>query len=358
MKQRTLTDPARYALQMLELLESWGIPRKAVLQRARIAAEGFADARGDARLTLAEADALFTAARELAGRSDVAFEFGLRIKPTSHGLLGLALMGCPDVHALWQLAARQQYHLTEAFRLHFERAGGGGRGSYTPLIVMPPERLAFNLEVFAVSTHNTLRLLLGDSLLPFEIRLGMAAPPHHARYQALQPTRFVFDPSQPPGVVVTLDRALLEMPLPMAAPAIVRDVERHLTSLVPQREADACWAEVVGQILRQVRGQQVTLKSVATQIGVSTRTLERRLAAEGVRFGVLCDQVRFERARALLRDGELGVAQVATTLGYRDAANFSRAFRRLAGMSPSAYQGLARHRPSGERAPSEQELNA
>ena len=341
MKPRKLTDPARYALHMFELLESWGIPAADVLRRAGIAPDALHGARGDARLSLEQADRLFGAARELAGRSDLGFEFGLRLKPTSHGLIGLALMGCPDVEALWRLAARQQYHLTEAFRLHYERAGGGGRATYTPLLAMTAERLAFNLEVFAVTTHATLHALLGERMPGCEIRLSMAPPPHAARYLELAPTRFVFDPSQPQGAVVVMDRALLDMPLPMAAASVVRDVEHHLGALVPAAAADASWADVVGQILRRVEGRQVTLKTVAAQLGISARTLERRLVAEGVRFGALWDTVRFERAQAMLRGGTLGVAQVARALGYRDAANFSRAFRRQFGTSPSAFQAAA-----------------
>lgn len=342
MKRSSLTDPARYALQLLELLESWGIAREAVLRRAGIATDALARTRGDTRLTLDQADALFTAGRELAGRSDIGFEFGLRLKPTSHGLLGLALMGCSDVEALWQLTARQQYHLTQAFRLHYERVGGGGRAIFTPLLEMTPERMAFNLELLAVSTHSTLQMLLGERFPACEIRIGMPAPPHAARYLTLRPTRFVFDPSQPPGVVVTMDRAMLELPLPMAAPSVVRDVEQHLEAMAPPGDAQASWAEVVGQILRQSQGDQPTLKTVAARLGLSARTLDRRLAAEGARFGALCDSVRFERARALLHQRTMSVAEVAQELGYRDAANFSRAFRRHSGMSPSAFQAAGR----------------
>ena len=332
MKSRKLTDPARYALQMIELLESWGIAPQALLRRAGIPDDALAGKRGDARLTLDEADAIFSAAREIAGRTDLGFEFGLRLKPTSHGLIGLALMGCADVDALWRLAARQQYHLTEAFRLHYERGGSGGRATYTPLLAMSAERLAFNLEIFAVTTHATLHALLGERLPGCEIRLSMAPPPHAARYRALAPTRFVFDASLAPGAVVVMDRVLLDMALPMAAASVVRDVERHLHAIAPAAAPAASWAEVVGQILRQVDGRQVTLKAVAAQLGLSARTLDRRLAAEGVRF---------ERAQALLRDGTLGVAQVASALGYRDAANFSRAFRRQFGTSPSAFRAEA-----------------
>ena len=58
MKPRPLTDPARYALQMLDLLESWGIARQTVLLRAGLAADALGSAHDEARLTLPEADAI------------------------------------------------------------------------------------------------------------------------------------------------------------------------------------------------------------------------------------------------------------------------------------------------------------
>lgn len=338
MKPRPLTDPARYALQMLDLLESWGVSREAVLLRAGLAADALGSAHDEARLTLPEADAIFTAARELAGRPDIGFEFGLRLKPTAHGLLGYGLIGCRDVDALWRLAARQQYHLTEALRLHYEAAGGGARAVFTPIVAMQPDRLAFNLEVCAVSTHVMLKLLLGERLPPFDIRLSMAPPPHVERYRDLEPTRFHCDPSSPPGLVVTMDRALLATPLPMAESGVVQGVEKQLSAIAPRDGGQPSWSELVAQILRQVQGAQVTLKGVAAQLGLSARTVDRRLAAEGVRFGDLYDRVRFDRARELLSRSEIGVAQVAHALGYRDAANFSRAFRRQAGVSPTQFR--------------------
>jgi AraC-like DNA-binding protein len=338
LKRRSLTDPARYAQQVLALVESWGVDRNAVLREAGFEPVAFARAGGGDRLTLDEAARLFNAARNLGGRSDIGFEFGLQLKPTSHGLLGYGLIGCADVEAMWRLAARQQYHLTEAFVLTFRRSAVGGQATFSPIVAMPVDRLRFNLEVLAVSVHMALRMLLGDRQPACDIRLSMPAPEHRARYLALIPSRFHFDAGAAPGVVVAMDNALLAMPLPMSAPDMVAGVERHLNNLAPGGGADAAWAAVVAQMLRSVEGRQLTLKSVATQLGVSERTVDRRLAQEGVRFGSLCEDVMFERARALLSDGSTSVAQAAQRLGYRDAANFSRAFRRREGISPSDYQ--------------------
>lgn len=340
-QRRVLTDPARYVLQLLGLLRHWGMPRRPVLRAAGLDDDWVTRMRGDERLATAQVEPLFSAARRLVGRSDLAFELGRTLKPTSHGLLGYGLIGSANLDEAWQLAARQQHHLTESFVLHYERHGGGGRARFTPRETMDDERLHFNLELLAVSTLVTLQMLLGGRVPPAQVRLSMPAPPHLARYRELAPASFRFEAGAPPGLEITLDGRSLTEPLPMAAPGVVSAIEKHLSTLSPQAAAEVPWARTVEQMLRAVNGVQLSVKDVAARLGVSARTVDRRLADEGRAFAELRDAVRLERARALLADPALSVAQVAQQLGYRDAANFSRAFRRQAGMPPTAFR---RHR--------------
>jgi AraC-like DNA-binding protein len=91
-------------------------------------------------------------------------------------------------------------------------------------------------------------------------------------------------------------------------------------------------------MLREADGSLPTLNDLSRVLKLTPRTLNRRLARDGERFLDLVKRVRSERACALLRDGRLPVTQIAYQLGYRDSVNFSRAFRRELGMTPSEYR--------------------
>jgi transcriptional regulator GlxA family with amidase domain len=91
-------------------------------------------------------------------------------------------------------------------------------------------------------------------------------------------------------------------------------------------------------MLREASGEQVTLEDLARRISVSARTVDRHLKKENLRFRDLAQQVRIQRACDLLGAPGATVAQVALSLGFSDAANFSRAFRRVSGVSPGQYQ--------------------
>lgn len=77
-----------------------------------------------------------------------------------------------------------------------------------------------------------------------------------------------------------------------------------------------------------------SLAVIAEHKFISVRTLQRRLAAEGLVFERLVDDVRREQATALLEDPALQISDVAGLLGYVEQSSFSHAFRRWTGKSP------------------------
>jgi AraC-like DNA-binding protein len=73
---------------------------------------------------------------------------------------------------------------------------------------------------------------------------------------------------------------------------------------------------------------------VARQLGMSHRTLARRLAAEGLTFSEIQTELKTDLARRYLRDGDLPISQIAWLLGYREVSAFTHAFKRWTGTTP------------------------
>ncbi|AML53410.1 AraC family transcriptional regulator [Falsihalocynthiibacter arcticus] len=86
------------------------------------------------------------------------------------------------------------------------------------------------------------------------------------------------------------------------------------------------------------------LVSTAELAGMSTRTLQRRLMLCGTSYGDLVQEARFEVARTMLSDSTTKVRDVAMMSGYENPQHFSRAFRRMTGVSPSEYRHNRTHR--------------
>ena len=77
---------------------------------------------------------------------------------------------------------------------------------------------------------------------------------------------------------------------------------------------------------------------VASKLGMTRRSLQRRLSERGTTFSRLLDDMLRDRARTLLAVPCVPITDIAMRLGYTDTAHFSRAFRRWTGMSPSSYR--------------------
>ena len=87
-----------------------------------------------------------------------------------------------------------------------------------------------------------------------------------------------------------------------------------------------------------------SLTSMAKRLGVSPRTLRRRLALGGLSYRKLVDEARYRDARRLLETSELDLAIISKRLGFDSPPSFTRAFKQWAKTTPSEYRAAQRQR--------------
>jgi AraC-like DNA-binding protein len=303
--------------------------------------------RGEGTIRRSELDSFLDAAYRVSGRADLGFELGRLTQINSHDMLGYGLISCRDVDHFLRLASRYFHAMNEMFNLRYHRRLDQGEAVFSPVVAMQPETMHFLLEVLAVTTYHHLHSFLGGDARMLDIRLSMAPPAHHLRYVELSAANFHFDESATPGVSVRIAGALLDRPLPMAAPRVVEQIEQQMQMLQRRAVPDAEWGPYITMLLRNAEGRQLTLDDIAASLNVSVRTIDRHLKKERLQFRDLSQQVRFERARDLLAMPGASTASVAAQLGFSDASNFSRGFRRHWDMTPSDFQLKARQSTQG-----------
>jgi AraC-like DNA-binding protein len=102
---------------------------------------------------------------------------------------------------------------------------------------------------------------------------------------------------------------------------------------------DWTWLQRLQVVLPEyVIGNHLSIESLADIACVSPRTLQRALAEERLTFRDLLEAARFEVARERLSDPSASIAEVSELLGYSAPTHFARAFRRIAGRTPSDYR--------------------
>ena len=323
--------PARYIAQLVDFLDSTGIDRTSVLAAARIRS---IDAP-KAQVTLRQVEALLRAAEEASGRLDLGFELGRRLNPTSHDILGFALLTSPTFGHYLRLAVSYQRLIQPVFALSLQRRPGSVDLVYLPAVALPHRSMRTLEETIVVSNHVAFVSTLRDRLPPYGVWMSIERPPHAARYRELSPARVHFgDPV--PGVRISLDAALLDTPLAMANPRAMQAAEERCKAMLRQTHTRRRWSDWCRMMLRESEDVRPTLEQLASFVNISPRTLARYLEAENTSFRALSLQVRTDRARQLLAEGNLSVTQIAYRLGYTDVASFVRSFREQTGRTPGS----------------------
>jgi len=147
------------------------------------------------------------------------------------------------------------------------------------------------------------------------------------------PIRFGADPED--GVVFA--RETLLQPLRGANVELADRIESYV--LQTYGSPDESFEAKLRAIVRdQLRNATFSQREAARALGLSARTLERRLNKEGNSFGQLVEEVRRQEALRMLNETDAAVYEIAFCLGYRDVSSFSRAFKRWLGTSPRAYR--------------------
>ncbi|SFF37056.1 AraC-type DNA-binding protein [Fontimonas thermophila] len=336
MSLATVEVPARYYARAGEVLLRMGVDITRILKAARISLERIN--HPDAMMRLDQVEALVAEAFALTGRTDLALDVGRALKLSSHSLVGYGMLSSPDADYALRLAARFFKLIMPAFRMRYRTRSGFAEIAFTPVLSMSRLCFQFHLETLAVATHWELRELLEGRIPDYDLYYSIPEPPHAARYAEMPEARCHFGWEPTPGLRMVFATDFREHPLALSDPSALKMAEQRCNAMVRTALARGRVSDWVGMMLRESGEGLPTLVELAHTLNLSPRTLDRYLRREGTHYRELARRARLDKACALIATGDMSLTQIAYELGYTDAANFTRAFRRETGLSPSAYR--------------------
>ena len=328
--------PARYYALLVELLRNHGVAVASLLKRIRVDAASLN--QPGALLRLDQVDALVEASLRHSGSDEPGFDLGRTIKPSNHQFLGYALMTAATLDDALSLAARYWRLLTPAFNLQLQRDAGRVQIDLVPVMRMRAPTLRFHIEAITAAFHAEIAFLLSSSVPAYDIHLPEFLASAAPSYRALAPARVAFVPLEHRGLRIVLPTAMVIRPLALADRNALKIARARCEEELSRLTARGSLPGWISLMLDQASDHQPRLQELADILHISTRTMNRRLSAESSSFRELGVRSRQRRALHLLAQGELSITRIALQLGYRDVANFTRAFTREQGMSPLAWR--------------------
>jgi AraC-like DNA-binding protein len=271
-------------------------------------------------------------ARSLTGEPGLGVYLGLQMRASAHGYVGFAAMTAPKLIDAIRLAIQYAPIRTTAITLRGSVEGELGLMTVHEEADFGPARDAIVLAIL-VGIWQSACGLTGREL-KMQMDLAFPEPPYFGHFaHALPKARFGAPENQLAGTTRGFD-----LPLTLADPAAVQLAREQCDRLAQSLGLDGRVGPRVRSLLSGRDGALRSFDDVAKDLGMSARTLRRRLSDEGVTFAFLLNDQRKETSMAMLRSRELSVDDVAARLGYSNAANFTRAFRQWTGMTPTAYR--------------------
>ena len=275
---------------------------------------------------------------EHTGNPVLGLETGDYVQPGSYSVLGYITMSCATLgEAVTRIAPYEKLvgdMGTTRLKMKGDSATLIWTCNFTDPVVWP--QVVDN--VFASWINYARWLADSTDATPLEVRLKRPSPgPEHEKAYALRwqcPVQFDAEEDS-----VTFAQSLLATRLRQPDPLLRKTLEAHALSQLALLDTDTDLTSKVKQSIQKQLADGITRQDmVAEDLGMTSRTLQRKLSQEGVSYQKLLDEVRQQIAEDYLQNTDMSIPDIALRLGYSETTSFHRKFKAATGKTPGDFR--------------------
>ena len=275
---------------------------------------------------------------EHTGNPVLGLETGDYVQPGSYSVLGYITMSCATLgEAVTRIAPYEKLvgdMGTTRLKMKGDSATLIWTCNFTDSVVWP--QVVDN--VFASWINYARWLADSTDATPLEVRLRRPSPgPEHEEAYAVRwqcPVQFDAEEDS-----VTFAQSLLATRLRQPDPLLRKTLEAHALSQLALLDTDTDLTSRVKQSIQKQLADGITRQDmVAEDLGMTSRTLQRKLSQEGVSYQKLLDEVRQQMAEDYLQNTDMSIPDIALRLGYSETTSFHRKFKAATGKTPGDFR--------------------
>ena len=263
----------------------------------------------------------------------IGFSIGSTLDAGDLGALSHAISHCDNVRHSLSVLSQYLYVLANILRIDV-----GQQLLLISYAVTDPNVALHQQDVELAIAYVTsqLRALTETEVSPRLLEFQHARPPYHQALEQFFRCEVLFNRS---ANRLHYDKKMSELPIPKADRSLLRALEFYLSDRLKVRAEEAELGKKVNHLISTSLNQGLPdIDSIAGKLGLSGRTLQRRLRAENLVFSDMLDTVRQHIATEYVSQGDLSLTDIALMLAYSELSAFSRAFKRWTGQSPQQYR--------------------
>ena len=314
-----------------------------LLRRAGLTDRDLADR--EFRIPAATQGKLLELASETLKDDALGFHLAMQVSPRKAGLLFYIASAAKTVGEALALFERYFGIVNEAVGLKLKRVPGG-TAVQIGFAGLSRHQIQQNAEFGITVILKALREVIGRNIRPTRVSFVLGRVSNRREFERFFgcPVEFgasfdclAFSADTLAMPLVTQDQALLETLKPVCDAAARERGTRK----------DTLRALVENELQKALPNGNIGKPSIAKTLGLSARTLSRRLADEGASYAEVVDDLRRSLALQYLKDRSISLSQIAWLLGYTESTSFNHAFRRWTGRAPSSLRQEQRRRIRG-----------
>jgi len=288
-----------------------------------------------APISLARYNALFESAARALKDQAIGLKLGLAVRPADLGPLGLLFSAAATPRAAVARFSALLAALQGGTQAALQQKGDFTIWTYRiDDTTIWPRRQDSEFSMAAIC--KLLQASYRPSLKPVEAQFEHDPPTSTAMHERVfrAPLRF----GQPANRLI-FATSELDVPHGTADPGLAMILERHITELLRQPDEADDLVQSVRRLISASLGQnKITIEHLAAGLGLSPRTLQRRLGEAGTSLRQLLREHRQAMADLHVGSGQRSQASIAEALGYSDGTAFWRAFKAWTNTTPTAYR--------------------
>ena len=290
------------------------------------------------RLSIEQHEGFILRALELTGDPHYALHLSRHYDATQSNLALLAVANSGEIARALHLLTRYSKLFTRVFTIRVLNEGSAFQLDVEPHLEHE-QVIYFAIGSLVVLLNKFFDEALRGARLVERVEMSVPAPPGFDAVAEHYGAPITFDHAR---TRIHIDANLLDKPMRQADPQTVRLLMQMCERQLEEANAEASFTGMVNALLAENIAAPPKLDAAARHLGVSPRGLRRKLAEAGTTYQKQLDTLRAKIATRLLRDTNEPVSSIAYELGFDNASDFGRAFKKWTGQTPSAARDTSR----------------